>query len=114
MSERSEARRDGATLQKNSGRGQYSKGDARWRFFLLDYKEYAKSFSVTIKEWAKTCRDAATASKGGEEYYPAIKVVLGDDRGKVRLAVIEWAMLEELVEKAERYDRVVAERFRDG
>lgn len=104
MSERGEARRDGAKLQKNSGRGKYSKGDATWNQFLIDYKEYAKSFSVTIKEWAKVCGDAARTSKGGKEYFPAIKVILGGDKGKVRLAVIEWSMLEELVEKAWMYD----------
>lgn len=114
MSERGEARRDGARLQKNSGRGKYSKGDARWKFFLLDYKEYAKSFSVSIKEWAKVCSDAARTSRGDEQYSPAIKVVLGGDDGKVRLGVVEWAMLEELVDKAERYDKLVTERYEDG
>ena len=31
MSERSEAKRDGAKQQKNSGRGDYQKGDAIWK-----------------------------------------------------------------------------------
>ena len=47
MSERGEAKRDGAKLQKNSGRGQYQKGDATWRSFVVDYKEYEKSISIT-------------------------------------------------------------------
>ena len=43
MSERSEVKRDGAKAQKNSGRGDYQKGDAKWKKFVVDYKEYAKS-----------------------------------------------------------------------
>ena len=39
MSERSEVKRDGAKAQKNSGRGDYQKGDAKWKQFLVDYKE---------------------------------------------------------------------------
>ena len=35
MSERSEAKRDGAKQQKNSGRGDYQKGDAQWRDFEI-------------------------------------------------------------------------------
>ena len=31
MSERSEVKRDGAKAQKNSGRGDYQKGDAKWK-----------------------------------------------------------------------------------
>lgn len=111
MSERGEARRDGAKLQKNSGRGQFSKGDATWKMFLIDYKEYSKSFSVTLKEWAKVCRDAA---RTGLDSYPLIKVVLGPDEKKIRLGVLEWSMLEELVDKAERYDALVTERYEDG
>ena len=42
MSERSEVKRDGAKAQKNSGRGDYQKGDAKWKKFVVDYKEYAK------------------------------------------------------------------------
>jgi len=34
MSERGEAKRDGAKQQKNSGRGDYQKGDATWRSFV--------------------------------------------------------------------------------
>ena len=38
MTERGEAKRDGAKQQKNSGRGQYQKGDAQWNQFVVDYK----------------------------------------------------------------------------
>ena len=46
MSERSEVKRDGAKAQKNSGRGDYQKGDAQWGKFLVDYKESGKSFTL--------------------------------------------------------------------
>ena len=35
MSERSEVKRDGAKAQKNSGRGDYQKGDAKWKKFVV-------------------------------------------------------------------------------
>ena len=47
MSERSEVKRDGAKAQKNSGRGDYQKGDAKWKQFLVDYKEASASFALT-------------------------------------------------------------------
>ena len=53
MSERGEAKRDGAKQQKNSGRGNYQKGDAQWRNFVVDYKEYEKSISISQSIWAK-------------------------------------------------------------
>ena len=43
MSERAEVKRDGAKAQKNSGRGDYQKGDAQWNQSLVDYKEASKS-----------------------------------------------------------------------
>jgi len=39
MSERAEVKRDGSKAQKNSGRGAYQKGDAKWKNCLVDYKE---------------------------------------------------------------------------
>jgi hypothetical protein len=76
MTERGEAKRDGAKQQKNSGRGDYSKGDAQWKSFVVDYKEYSSSISISEKMWAKICTDTY----------------------KTRLAVIEWALLEELMD----------------
>ena len=95
MSERGEAKRDGAKLQKNSGRGQYQKGDATWRSFVVDYKEYEKSISITKEIWAKVCTDTFKVSR---EKFPVLKLILGKNNDKTRLAVIEWALLEELVE----------------
>lgn len=99
MSEQEEAKRDGARLQRNSGRGKFAKGDSIWRNYVIDYKEYSKSFSVSKDVWAKICTDTF---KVGINYNPCIKVILGDEN-RVRLAVIEWERLVELEEIAEEY-----------
>ena len=95
MSERSEAKRDGARQQKNSGRGDYQKGDAQWKNFVVDYKEYEKSISISKSIWAKICTDTFKVSR---DKSPVLKLVLGGEGSKTRLAVIEWAMLEQLIE----------------
>jgi hypothetical protein len=95
MSERSEIKRDGASAQKNSGRGQYQKGDATWKNFVVDYKEYSKSFSLNKSSWAKICTDTFKVSR---DRYPVLKIILGENNDKVRLAVIEWYLLEELID----------------
>lgn len=95
MSEKSEARRDGARLQKNSGRGSYQKGDALWKNFVVDYKEFSQSFSLNRKVWSKICSDTFKVNR---DRHPVLKVILGDSGDKIRLAVIEWSLLEELVE----------------
>ena len=46
LSEKGESIRDGSKLQKNSGRGDYSKGDATRKKFVVDYKEYSSSISL--------------------------------------------------------------------
>jgi hypothetical protein len=98
LTERGEIKRDGAKAQKNSGRGQYQKGDARWKNFVVDYKEYSKSFSINKSSWAKICTDTFKVSR---DCFPVLKVILGDGSEKTRLAVIEWALLEDLVESWE-------------
>lgn len=96
MTERGEAKRDGAKLQKNSGRGQYQKGDAIYHDFVLDYKEYSTSISLSKTMWAKICTDTFKVSR---EKYPLLKAILGGaGEQKVRLAVIEWALFEEMEE----------------
>ena len=90
MSEKSEAKRDGARLTKNSGRGHYQKGDAFLDIFTVDYKEYGKSFSISKSVWAKICSDAFRNGKSE----PALKIVLGDDVSKVRL----WIVAEHIIE----------------
>ena len=94
MSERSEVKRDGAKAQKNSGRGDYQKGDAKWKQFLVDYKEASRSFTLNKDVWSKICTDTFRVSR---DMYPALKIILGED-AKVRLGIVEWAILEELIE----------------
>jgi len=98
MSERSEAKRDGAKQQKNSGRGDYLKGDAIWNGFVVDYKESGKSVAVSKEMWAKVCTDTFKVSRS---YHPALKLIIGEGNSKTRLAVIEWSLLEQLMEKWE-------------
>ena len=94
MSERAEAKRDGAKQQKNSGRGNYQKGDAQWKNFVVDYKEYESGISISEKMWAKICTDTFKVNR---EKHPALKLILGKDSKKIRLAVIEWSILEDLI-----------------
>jgi hypothetical protein len=93
MSERREIARDGAKAQKNSGRGKYQKGDAIDGDYLVDYKEYEKSFSISKDVWAKICTDAV---RSGPELEPVIKLILGKDKNLVRLAIISWEEFDRL------------------
>jgi hypothetical protein len=103
MSEKAEIKRDGAKAQKNSGRGKIQKGDAIWNGFLVDYKEYPKGFALNKDVWAKVCTDA---SKSGRSLSPALKVILGEGNEKVRLGVIEWSVLEQLLDAEDRYQEL--------
>lgn len=102
MSERSEAKRDGAKQQKNSGRGKYQKGDAQWYNFVVDYKESASSVNVNKDMWAKVCTDTFKVNRN---MYPVLKLIIGEDNSKIRLAVLEWSILEELVKAWEENER---------
>lgn len=95
MSERGEAKRDGAKQQKNSGRGKIQKGDATWNGFVVDYKEYSKSISISEEIWAKICTDTFKVNRS---YHPLLKLILGEGARKTRLAVVEWELFEEMVE----------------
>jgi hypothetical protein len=102
MSEASEAKLDGATMQPNSGRGKFKKGDAILNKFCVDIKEYSKSFSLSKSVWAKICTDAVMNGS----YRPALKVVLGDNDGhKVRIWCISDEDMHEYVELLERRDK---------
>lgn len=92
MTEKQEIERDGSIAVKNSGRG-FHKGDARLGPFLVDYKEYASSFGVSRKTWAKICTDAI-----GEGLQPALKLILGSGKDKVRMWVISEDMFNEMYE----------------
>lgn len=92
MTEKSESKRMGAKQHKNSGRGTH-KGDASWENFTVDFKEVKKSFTLNKEVWAKATTDAI---KNGKD--PAIVVVMGEGNSKVRLAIIEMSILEQIVE----------------
>jgi hypothetical protein len=94
MSERSESKRIGAQQHKNSGRGN-KKGDATWKNYVVDFKEYGKSFSLSQDVWAKAVTDCMKVDRTKS---PAIIVVLGEGSRKIRLAVIELDELERLTE----------------
>ena len=95
MSEKNESKRIGAKQHKNSGRNT-QKGDATWRNFVVDFKEVGKSFTLNKDVWAKAVTDAI---KSNRDKSAAIIVVLGEGNTKVRLAIIEMEMLEQLTEE---------------
>jgi len=95
MSEKGEAKRIGAKLQKNSGRGRIQKGDATWRDYVLDFKEFKKSFRITQNVWSKVVTDTLKVDRSKS---PVIMLVLD---GKTRLAIIEWSEFERLVDNDE-------------
>lgn len=92
LTEKSESKRIGAKQHKNSGRNT-QKGDASWKNFVVDFKEVGKSFTINKEVWAKTTTDAM---KNGKD--PAIVIILGEGNSKVRLAIIEMSILEQLLE----------------
>lgn len=100
MSERGELKRIGATPHKNSGRGKIQKADGSLDRYIVDVKEYSKSFSINRDVWAKICTDTL---KTDPEKSPVLMVVLGDTQ-KTRLAIIEWNEFEELREIREKSD----------
>lgn len=96
MSERAELRRMGAKAHKNSGRGQYQKADGSIDRFVIDIKEYGKSISLSQDMWAKIVTDCL---KTDNTKNPLLQAVLGSGGRRTRLAVIEWEILEELLEE---------------
>lgn len=92
MSEKNESKRIGAKQHKNSGRNT-KKGDATWRDFVVDFKEVSKSFTINQEVWAKAVTDSI---KAGTDKSPAIVVILGEGNKKVRLAIVEFDLLDQL------------------
>jgi len=92
VSEKNEAKRIGAKQHKNSGRNT-QKGDATWRDFVVDFKEASKSFTLNKDVWAKAVTDAI---KNGND--PAIIVIIGEGNTKVRLAITEFSILEQILD----------------
>ena len=96
MSERGELKRIGAKQHKNSGRG-IVKADGSDEDFVIDVKEYSKSYSISEDSWAKIVSDTMSVDRKKD---PAIMVVLGKGSKKVRLAIIEWEVFEQLRKKS--------------
>jgi outer membrane phospholipase A len=92
MSEKNESKRIGAKQHKNSGRNT-KKGDATWKNFTVDFKECSKSFNLNKDVWAKAVTDSIKNNND-----PAIFIILGDGNSKVRLAVIELGVLEQIMD----------------
>ena len=89
------ARRDGATLIKNSGRGEV-KGDAKKGNLLIDYKfTGAKSFALNNAEFEKLSHDAF---RQGLE--PAIVVVFDTTKRRV---IMDWGYVLELQAELQRW-----------
>ena len=93
MTEKSESKRIGAKQHKNSGRNT-QKGDASWKNFVVDFKEVGKSFTLNKDSWAKICTDTFKVNR---DMHPALKIIIGTE-SKVRLGIIEWSILEELIQ----------------
>lgn len=96
-SEQSELRLMGAKAHKNSGRGMV-KGDGSTDEFVIDVKEYNKGYRVSIDNWAKICTDAMKVSK---EKSPMLQLVLRDGNKTIRLSVVEWSVMENLMERVD-------------
>ena len=90
MSEKSESKRINAKQHKNSGRNTH-KGDATWKNFTVDFKECSKSFTINKDVWAKAVTDAIKNNND-----PAIIIILGDGSSKVRLALVEFEILNQM------------------
>lgn len=93
MSEKNESKRIGAKQHKNSGRG-IKKGDATWKNFTIDFKENKKSFTINHDVWAKVTTDAIKNNND-----PGIVVILGEGNKKVRLMILEFDLIESIIDK---------------
>lgn len=98
--EASELRRMGAKVHKNSGRGMV-KGDGSLDEFVVDVKEYNKSFTISVDAWAKICTDTMKVDRSKS---PMLQLVLRDGDRTIRLCVVEWSIEEDLLERAKNND----------
>jgi hypothetical protein len=93
--EKRQAKKDGAVLVKNSGRGE-RKGDARRGTLLVDYKYTGhQSFAINVKAWDKHAKDAWT-----EGYEPCIVPIFQSHGGKC-LAIVDWDWLKNELDELE-------------
>lgn len=87
--EKKEAKKDGAQLVPNSGRGKL-KGDAMLPGYLIDYKFNSKSFTLNLAAWEKHSKDAW--KQGHRD--PMIIIKFGNDR---KVAIIDYDVIKELL-----------------
>lgn len=98
--EAAELKRMGAKVHKNSGRG-VVKGDGSLDEFVVDVKEYNKSYTISVDNWAKICTDTMRVDKAKS---PMLQLVLRDGNRTIRLSVVEWSIQEDLIERAKNDD----------
>lgn len=104
-SELYELNRLGAKPTRNSGRGQFNKGDgiiylADDPLLTVDVKEYAKSYGVSQTTWAKISTDARQ-----NRSEPMLFLALGEEEPKSRVVVISEGMFLELLDSyREKYE----------
>lgn len=103
MSEAEELRRLGAVPQPNSGRGKHKKGDGVLDDeYVVDVKEYERSFGLSTTSWGKVCTDAVSQSME-----PMLLIVLGKEGGpRTRLVVHTEEDFLEKKWKADEYDKI--------
>ena len=92
--EAAEAKRIGAKIHKNSGRGMV-KGDMSNDDFVIDAKFAKKTFTISRDVWGKICTDAL---KQDSSKSPMLLLIVGEP--PIRLAVVEYEVLEDLMKKA--------------
>jgi len=91
--ERRQAKRDGATLVKNSGRG-LRKGDAILGNLMLDYKFTSKNSYTINRSKLNDFRSQAWR----EQKEPVVVVIFTDERQQ-ELAICDWQYLKDLQEE---------------
>lgn len=88
--ELAELKRIGATPVKNSGRSKgVAKGDGILEPFLVDVKEYTKSFSVSRENWIKLSTDAVTNGRRQPMFVLALQ-----EEGKTPIRI--WCVSEDM------------------
>lgn len=86
-----QARKDGAEVVKNSGRGM-AKGDATLGSYMIDYKfTEAASYSLNLKKFHDLEKQAWREGK------TAVTVAIFDKHNGKGVAIIEWEALKELL-----------------
>lgn len=88
------ARKDGAKLVKNSGRGM-NKGDATYKgIYMVDYKFTEKaSYSVNLAKFK------ALEKQAWAENQEAITVAVFETHGDKSLAIIDWDLLMQILDE---------------